>query len=130
MADNDRENVDDRLALELAAGRTVAEAAQAAGFSERTAYRRLEDPGFRRHISAIRGEMVSRATGRLADVSAKAVETLSALLSAESETVRLGAARSILELGTKLREANELERRITELEGAANGQLCTATEAA
>ena len=35
----------------------------------------------------------------------------------KSETVRLSAARAVLELGTKLRESVELEERIAALEG-------------
>jgi len=116
VAGSGRRKANDRLALQLAAGRTVVEAALSAGISERTAYRRLEDSIFRRRVSTLRGEMVGRATGRLADESSKAVATLAALLSAESESVRLGAARSILELGTKLREATEIEQRLTALE--------------
>jgi hypothetical protein len=47
---------------------------------------------------------------------AEAVDTLAALLLAKSEMVRLTAARSILELGTKLRESGEFDERITALE--------------
>jgi hypothetical protein len=41
------------------------------------------------------------SAGRLADESSKSVATLTALLAAESESVRLGAACSILELETR-----------------------------
>jgi hypothetical protein len=60
--------------------------------------------------------MVDAAVGKLANASTRAVRTLTNLLTAESESVRLGAARSILELGAKLRESAELEQRISELE--------------
>ena len=46
-----------------------------------------------------------------------AADTLRALLSAQGESVRLGAARSILELPLRLREAEELEQRVRDLEG-------------
>jgi hypothetical protein len=42
-----------------------------AGVSERPAYCRLDDSDFRAHLTALRGEMVSRATGRLADASTR-----------------------------------------------------------
>jgi hypothetical protein len=45
-----------------------------------------------------------------------AAATLRKLLKAEAETVRLGAARALLELGTKLRESAELEERLRALE--------------
>ena len=68
--------------------------------------------------------MIGRAVGQLADASTKAVQTLTALLVADSLTVRLGAARSILELGPRLREAVEIEERLSSLEQkAANGEF-------
>lgn len=68
--------------------------------------------------------MVARAVGRLSDAAVKAVETLVKLLDSESATAQLGAARSILELGTKLRESTEFEQRISDLEErAANGEF-------
>jgi len=114
-----RRNGDSALIAGLAAGAKVEDAARSAGMSGRTAYRRLEDPAFRRRVSEARGQALERALGRLADTSGAAAETLAALLSAESETARLGAARSILELGSKLRESAELEARIAALEAAA-----------
>lgn len=122
MAASGRRNADDRLALLLAAGKTVADAAETAGVSQRTAFRRLDDAEFRAGVTTLRGEMIGRAVGRLADASTKAVETLTALLTSDSATVRLGAARSILELGTKLREATEIEERLTALEEKASAK--------
>jgi hypothetical protein len=107
------------LAAVLAAGATKQDAARLVGVGERTIYRRLEDPRFRRRVDDARAELVNRAVGSLADASAAAVATLRALLSADSESVRLGACRAILDLGLKLREAEELERRIAALEARA-----------
>jgi HEAT repeat protein len=52
----------------------------------------------------------------MADGMAEAADMLRQLLAAKSENVRLGAARSLLELGVKLREAVELEERVRLLE--------------
>ena len=52
----------------------------------------------------------------MADGVTEAADTLRGLLKADSDAVKLGAARSLLELGTKLREAVELEERLTDLE--------------
>jgi hypothetical protein len=60
--------------------------------------------------------MVARALGKLADASTEAVDTLRSLLHAEAESVKLGAARAILELGNKLRDAVEVEERLARLE--------------
>jgi hypothetical protein len=64
---------------------------------------------------------VSRTVGRLTDASTAAVTMLQALLEADSESVRLGACRAILELGLKLRASEELERRLAALEDRAAG---------
>ena len=106
----------DALALALASGKTITEAAVAAELSRRTVTRRVADPDFRRRVAELRAEMVARALGKMADGMAAAAETLRTSLDAEGESVRLGAARSILEMGNKLREAVELEERVAELE--------------
>ncbi len=116
MAENGRENRDATLLGALAAGATVRQAAEQAGVSERTAHRRLSDDAFRRRVAELRGEMVARALGRMADGMAEAADTLRQLLRAESETVRLGACRAALELSVKLRESVELEQRMQDLE--------------
>jgi hypothetical protein len=117
MAGNGNRKGDSALVAALASGMTVKDAAESAGVGERTAHRRLEDATFRRAVGDARARMVENALGQLADASAEAVTTLRALLKADGETARLGAARSILELGTKLRESVEFEQRIARLEG-------------
>jgi HEAT repeat protein len=109
MAAGGRKNADAVLALALASGQTVDAAADRAGIGERTAYRRLTDPKFRVRVSELRAEMVERALGKLAEGMAEAVDTLRRLLGAERESVRLAAARAILEMGIKLQEATKLE---------------------
>lgn len=84
--------------------------------SERTAHRRLEDAGFRQQVTEARARLVENALGQLADASTEATATLRALLNADGEGVRLGAARSILEIGAKLRESVEYEQRLAALE--------------
>lgn len=116
MAENGSQSGDSRLLLELVSGLSVADAAKRARVSERTAYRRLNDPDFCRELSQLRTTIVSQSVGRLISVSVKAVDTLQNLLEAESETVRLGAAKSILEMGIKHREQLEIEERLSRLE--------------
>ncbi len=114
-------------ALALAAGRTQEEAARESGAATRTIKTWLHDlPAFGRRVQQLRGEMTSRALGRLVDNMASAAETLGYLSrKGKSEMVRLGAARAILELGSRLRESIELEERITALESR-QGQRRTA----
>src|SRR5262245_32721008 len=99
MADNGRRKRDDALAVSLAGGATLRDAAAAAGIGERTATRRWTDAAFRRRVAELRGEMVGQALGRLADGMAPAADVLRALLGAEnsdgeprSEKTRLAAA--------------------------------------
>ena len=122
MSEIGRRKGDNALVAALAGGATVRDAAQSAGVSERTAHRRLEDPAFARRVTDARSEMLSRAVGTLARTSTAAATALALLLRAESETVRLGAARSILELAAKFHETEQLEHRIAQLEAQMEGQ--------
>jgi hypothetical protein len=116
VAGSGRKNADPALIVALASGCMVEDAARQVGVGETTIYRRLAEPEFRRHVDEARREMLTRAVGRLADAGTEAADTLRKLLIADSESVRLGAARSVLELGVKLRESMELEQRIAALE--------------
>jgi hypothetical protein len=117
MAEIGRRKCDDALLLALAAGQTVRAAAVAAGVGERTATRRLTEPDFRRRLAETRADMVARALGRVAEGMADAADKLRALLADTTPpAVRLGAARSLLELGVKLRESVEMEERLAALE--------------
>lgn len=122
MAVRGRQSADSALVATLAAGSTVQEAAKQAGVSQRTAYRRLSDPRFRRRVAEARADMLACAVGALAEASTEAAATLRRLLEADSETVRLGACRAILELGVRLRESEQLEQRIATLEAAQERQ--------
>jgi hypothetical protein len=122
MAGNGRRNAD-ALALALAAGDSIADAAGKAGLSERTVYRRLADPAFRQRTQTLRGEMIGRALGRMADGMAEAGDVLRTLLGPDvPPSVRLGACRAMLELGVKLRDSVELESRLSALEARTNGK--------
>ena len=116
MKANGRKSADSAIIVALAGGRTVQAAALAGGVAESTVYRRLRDADFCRHVTESRAEFTARALGKLSAASTAAASTLRMLLKAESEAVRLSAARSILELGTRLRESVELEQRILALE--------------
>jgi HEAT repeat protein len=116
VSGGDRKNADSVLVMALACGGTVEAAAKAADVGESTVYRRLREPAFRRRVTEARDEMVVRAVARLSATSTLAADTLRELLKARAETVRLGAARAILELGGKLREQEDLAERVAALE--------------
>ena len=116
MASSGRKSNDELLAAELAAGKTVKDAADAVHVSERTATRRMADPDFRERVSLLRGEMIGRAAGRLADGMGEAAGVLRALLTDADANIRFRAAGKLIELGVKVVELSELEQRVVELE--------------
>ena len=117
MTGGDRRMADIALIAALAGGATVADAARAADVSERTAFRRLQDPAFQERLREAREGTIRRAVAMLAEMGTEAAATLRALLEPTvPPTVRLGAARAALELGARLRENEELSRRVAELE--------------
>lgn len=100
----------------------MAEAARLAGLSERTVHRRLEEEGFRREVAHYRDRLVDAGVGALAEAVREAVEVLQELQrSAESEHVRVRAARAILAHLPVLREHGELAERLDELEARLEG---------
>ena len=111
-----RRDTDRILIASLASGKSTQLAAAEAGVSERTVYRRLEEPEFRRNMIASRGRMVDFLTSRLAEASNNAFERLQILLTADSEFVQLGAARAILDQMLRLRNMVEFESRLTRVE--------------
>ena len=116
MAGGSRQNAKTAAALALASGLTQTEAAKKVGIGERTLRRWLKQDDFRQTVAAAKAEMVSRAVAMLADASTEAAATLRRLLQADSESVRLNAAKAVIELGIKLRESEELAKRVKQLE--------------
>jgi hypothetical protein len=117
MAQKGKRNADNQLLLALACGASVENAARQAGVSESTAYRRLADPDFSQRLKELRADMVQRTAGALTAAATEAVRTLLELQKPSAPpAVRLGAARSVLEIGVKLREVADLEERLTALE--------------
>lgn len=110
---------DEALALALARGFSVAQAAALSGVSVRTAYRRLEDQAFSDRVDGLRSEIVARTCHRLSDASLESVRVLRRLLRQDSgatDAVRLAAAKVLLELALKYRSTADLEGRLDNLE--------------
>jgi hypothetical protein len=121
MADS-RERADEALAVALAAGRRVEEAASIAGVSPRTASRRLREPGFTGRVRELRAEMTAAAVGRLAECCSAASDRLAELVCSGDGHLAFKAAKAVLELTFKAQELSELERRIGDLELALEGR--------
>jgi len=106
----------------LAAGASAEAAARSGGVSRRTVYRRLEDPTFRKAVDDARAAILARAVAKLTASSTEAAETLRRLLYSPLDFARLAAARSILEIGVKMREQLDLAARVAALEERLGGQ--------
>ncbi len=122
MARNGSRKGEDAFLLALASGVTVKDAAAKAGISERQGHRRVEEPRFRRQVSRLRAELIDRAAGRLADGASEAADCLRSLLSTEAPSVRLGAARALLEMAFRSRELLEYEERLRKVEEVIHAQ--------
>jgi hypothetical protein len=135
VARNGKKSGDGKLILALASGCSVPRAARKAGVSLRTAYRRLEDPDFRRRVEEARSRLVERACGRLASLGGLAVGQLHALLSRDTtgEQGRLGAARAALdflfrshEQHTLAKQLDDLKRQLEEVSRRGHGNAAAA----
>ena len=131
MARPARKEADRALLQALACGATVENAARKAGVGERTVYRRLTDPTFRRQVQELRTEMVQRTAGMLTGAGLGSVKVLVDLQNdvAVPAGVRRRSARDVLELGLKFRESAELEQRLAAVEARLAGAAVTAAEA-
>lgn len=102
--------------IALAGGKSYSAAAAAAGVAVRTIARRMEDDRYRRSVTAARAEMIERASGKLADATGAAVETLVLLLLSTNAQTRLAAAKAILGEANRYRELVEIGERLARLE--------------
>ena len=117
MPQHGRKKADELLLTTLACGVSVEVAAQKAGISRATAFRRLQDPDFQSQLQQLRADMLNRAAATLTAAATEAIKTLLSLLqSTVPPATRLGASRSILEFGLKMREVADLEERLKALE--------------
>jgi hypothetical protein len=116
VSGGERRNADAPLVAALAGGATVRDAAVEVGIGEATAHRRLKEPEFRKRVDDARAELIVAAVARLGAASTRAVMTLEGLLAADSEAVRLGAAKAILDAALRWREHQDLTERVRVLE--------------
>lgn len=107
-----------RLLTALLASRTVAGAAEIAGYTERTAYRHLADTSFRQVYRRARREALAHATARLQIACSKAVVTLEAVMDDRTAiaSARVAAAKAVLEIAHRLTEQEDVIERLTQLE--------------
>jgi len=105
-ADGDVFHGDDALFQALLNGATVKCAAHSSGMSERTVFRRMADPAFKQRLENARELVLDSILARLIDAAGDSVDTLWHLLDDEEPSVRLSAARSLLDALVKVKNAS------------------------
>jgi len=107
-----------RFVAAMMTARTVTEAAEAAGVSERTGRQYLTQPAVKAALSQALDSALHLASRQSAAAMTDALATLQEIHQDPTNPAgsRVSAARAILEAAPKLREALDLAERVTELE--------------
>ena len=112
--------VRERAILALLSEKTLGTAAEKCGVNEKTLRRWLAgDEAFKKAYTEARQATFDAGMGRIQALTARAVETLEDLLDAtQSPNVRLGAARTVAEMGIHQHDAETILRKLEEIEAA------------
>ena len=117
MPHSGRRKADSVVLMALACGATVEAAADKAGVSRATVHRRLKEPEFCQRLQKLRDDLAKRISSLLIGAGGEAVKNLVELMRAPTPpATRLGASRSVLEIGMKEREITDLHERVAALE--------------
>lgn len=110
--------VRERAIVALLSENTIGAAADRCGLDEKTLRRWMaNDDVFKQELTAARRAMFETAMNRLQPLAAQAVDTLAALMGESAPpTVRLGAARTVAELGIHRDDAETILRKLGEIE--------------
>ncbi|MBU23050.1 MAG: hypothetical protein CL476_08120, partial [Acidobacteria bacterium] len=110
----------ERAILALLSEKTLGVAAEKCGVNEKTLRRWLAgDEAFKKAYTEARQATFEAGMGRVQALTARAVETLEELLDAtQSPNVRLGAARTVAEMGIHQHDAETILRKLEEVEAA------------
>ncbi len=110
--------VRERAVLALLSEKTVTAAAKKAKVAEKTLRRWLsEDEAFQAEYAAARQAVFQSGINRVQALTAKAVDTLEDLLDAKiNPSVRLGAARTVAEIGIHQHDAETILQKLDDME--------------
>jgi hypothetical protein len=116
--------VREQAVLALLSERTLERAAERCGVSERTLSRWLtEDAEFQADYHAARAATFQAGISRVQALTGRAADTLEDLLDVkDAPSVRLGAARTIAEIGIHQHEADTILWKLGEIEAAQERQ--------
>lgn len=106
------------IAMNLLTCKSYLEAAQQSGISERTLQRLRKDPEFQEVVQKVKKELFSESMNKAQAASMKALEVLNDIMSDPDATdsSRVSAARTVLELGLNSVEQEEIMTKLNELE--------------
>jgi AcrR family transcriptional regulator len=113
-----KEQKQDLAIAALLNSESIRDAAKEAGIAEATLHRYLKDEAFKAVYQAAKRELINHAICRLqrsAGVAVKALKEISEDKEAPA-SARVSAAKTILEIGMKAIEFDEIEKRIAALE--------------
>ncbi|HEV2125560.1 MAG TPA: hypothetical protein VGW38_22640 [Chloroflexota bacterium] len=115
-----------RAITALLSSPTIREAAEAAGVTERTIHRYMQEPAFQAALREAEGRAIDDAVRQLVGLASDAIETLRMILANPkvSPSVRLRAAAGVLDFMMRMREVRNVEQRLSRLEeqiGQGNG---------
>jgi hypothetical protein len=102
--------------LAVLTSKNLAAAAKRAGIGHRTLIRWMTQPDFREALADARRATFDAGMQRVQALTTEAVETLSALMKSGPPAVRLGAARTVLELGMHHNDAETIRAKLAEVE--------------
>ena len=112
----DKSRFRERAIVALLSAPSVERAAKTAGMSRATLLRWMQDEGFKAELATARRALVSESIGRLQIMLTDATKTLHALLRYRAPSVRLGAARALVEFACRAKDAEDYDARLTALE--------------
>src|SRR5262245_56433992 len=115
---------DEQIAQLLAGGAMIKSVAKAVGLSVSQTYRKAREPQIRARVAQIRRQYIDRTVGKLASLAGKATSTLAGLLRPGiADSVRLGAAKAVLDQLLEIHTYARLADRIDVLEKRLDEQI-------
>ena len=95
---------------------TVSAAAESAGIGRRTLQRWQSTPAFKAALASAELALIDQSVRRLLGLQEAALGVLSDLMATGTPAIKLRAAMSVLEFGTRMRELRNSEDRLAEQE--------------
>lgn len=113
----------ERIVAALLTSKTMQEAAESCGLTERAIRKRMETPEFRMLYADAKTAILERATTSIQGHTSAAVDTMAEVMkdTKNAPQVRLNAADAVLRNALKLTEQQDILERLSALERAQHG---------